>query len=435
MSFLVRQPPKTVSFHTLGCKLNYAETSTISRLFVENGYLKVDFGQKSDVVVINSCTVTAQADKKCRQAISKAVKISPGAIVVIIGCYAELKAEEISNLPGVSLVLGNQEKFNIIDRINSLLSVATASVSGCNAKERFFPSYSLFDRTRSFLKVQDGCDYRCSYCTIPKARGNSRNAPINEIAEQARTVASKGVKEIVLTGVNIGDFGQSTGESFIGLLSALNEIKQLERIRIGSVEPNLISTEIIQMIGQSDILAPHFHIPLQSGCNKILGLMGRRYRRELFADKVLQIHKLIPHAAIGADVIVGFPGETDEDFEETQSFIQNLDLSYLHVFIYSERPDTRAINFPGKVPHHIAEQRSKTLIRLSEEKRRNFYNQHIGKTLKTLFEQKEKNNTISGFTDNYIKVEIPFDDHLIGKCIPVLLSDISESGNVISLHP
>ena len=421
----------TVSFHTLGCKLNFAETSTISRLFSEAGYTKVDFGQPADVVVINTCTVTGQADRKCRQAISKAVKTSPDAIVVVTGCFAELKAAEIDSIPGVSLVLGTKDKFNIIERINRLKGMAaeTPSCSG-DAYRQFFPSYSLFDRTRSFLKVQDGCDYRCTYCTIPKARGQSRNAPIDEIVKQAAAVAAQGVREIVLTGVNIGDFGKTTGETFLQLLRALDAVEAIERIRIGSVEPNLISEDMIALMAESQRLAPHFHIPLQSGCNKILGLMARHYRREWFAETVELIHRYIPRAVIGADVIVGFPGETDGDFEDTRTFIENLNLAYLHVFTYSERAGTKSVELPDKVKPADAEHRSKILHQLSTDKRMQFYQQHAGQCLQVIFEQRAKGGMMTGFTDNYIRVEAPWNALMIGKSAPVELTGISKSGNM-----
>jgi len=414
--------------------LNYAETSTISRLFADAGYTKVDFGRSADVVVINTCTVTAQADKKCRQTISKAVKSSPDAIVVVIGCFAELKAAEIAAIPGVSLVLGNKDKFNVIEHINRLKGVETetSSCSG-DAYRQFFPSFSLFDRTRSFLKVQDGCDYHCTYCTVPKARGKSRNAPIDEIVKQAESVAAQGIREIVLTGVNIGDFGKTTGETFLQLLQALNAVESIERIRIGSVEPNLITEEMIACMVNSQRLAPHFHIPLQSGCNKILGLMARRYRRELFAEKISLIHRYIPRAAIGADVIVGFPGETDDDFEDTRAFIENLKLAYLHVFTYSERPGTKSVELPGKVKPADAEHRSKILLELSVDKRMQFYQQHIGQRLHVIFEQRAKDQTMTGFTDSYIKVEAPFNASLIGKTVSVELTGIGKSGNMTGI--
>ena len=429
----------TVSFHTLGCKLNFAETSTISRLFDENGYKKVDFGQPADVVVVNTCTVTGQADRKCRQSISKAIKSSPNAVVVVIGCFAELKAAEIASIPDVSLVLGTKDKFNIIEHINRLKGVVTDRTETCSdAYRQFFASYSLFDRTRSFLKVQDGCDYCCTYCTIPKARGKSRNAPITEIVKQAESVANQGVREIVLTGVNIGDFGKTTGETFLQLLRALDTMDHIERIRIGSIEPNLITEDMIAWIAGSQKMAPHFHIPLQSGCNKILSLMARRYRCELFAEKLALIHRHIPHAAIGADIIVGFPGETDADFKETHSFIENLNLAYLHVFTYSERPGTKSVELPDKVKPTDAEYRSKKIIELSETKRSKFYQQHVGQLFQVIFEQRSKGGLMTGFTDNYIKVEIPFNAFLIGKCVSVKLTGISKSGNMTGMtdcHP
>jgi threonylcarbamoyladenosine tRNA methylthiotransferase MtaB len=417
----------TVSFYTLGCKLNFAETSTIGRLFAAEGYARVAFGEPADVVVVNSCTVTAQADKKCRQAIHKAVKTSPGAIVIVVGCFAELKAEDISQIPGVSLVLGNKDKFNIMGHIRRLKG--NDAPYGCDAMQDFSVSYSLFDRTRSFLKVQDGCDYKCTYCTIPKARGHSRNAPVADIVAQAQEIVRNGIREVSLTGVNIGDFGRTTGESFYQLLAALDAVDGLERIRTGSVEPNLITEDIILLMAHSAKLAPHFHIPLQSGCNRILGMMARRYRRELFAEKIALIHRHIPSAGSGADVIVGFPGETDEDFNDTLSFIEGLDLSYLHVFSYSERPDTKAAAMPGKVNANIAGHRSKTLIDLSDRKRRLFYERHIGKTLNVLFEQREKDGVMTGFTGNYIKVEMPYNAILIGRCATMKLTGINDSGN------
>ena len=423
----------TVSFHTLGCKLNFAETSTIGRLFAENGYSKVAFGQPVDVVVINTCTVTAQADRKCRQAISKAIKTSPDAIVVVVGCFAELKAAEIAAIPGVDLVLGNKDKCNIIDRINQLKGLIHEKEllpHICNAYRQFFASYSLLDRTRSFLKVQDGCDYQCTYCTIPKARGRSRNAPIAGIVEQAQFVAAKGIREIVLTGVNIGDFGKTTGETFLQLLCALDAVDTIERIRIGSLEPNLISEDIVAFMASSQRLAPHFHIPLQSGCNKILGLMARRYRREMFAEKVALIHQYIPHAAIGADVIVGFAGETDDDFVETSIFIENLQLAYLHVFTYSERPGTKSVDFPEKVKPADAERRSKILTELSKIKREQFYLQHAGHCHRVIFEQRTKGGMMTGFTDSYIKVEVPYDASLVGKSASVVLTGLNKSGNM-----
>ncbi|MDR1666461.1 MAG: tRNA (N(6)-L-threonylcarbamoyladenosine(37)-C(2))-methylthiotransferase MtaB [Bacteroidales bacterium] len=419
----------TVSFYTLGCKLNFAETATIGRLFAESGYTRVAFGDPADVVVVNSCTVTAQADKKCRQAIHKAVKTSPHAAVAVVGCFAELKADDIRRIPGVTLVLGNHDKFRIVERLREVIRDPHEEECGIQDTSSFIPAYSLFDRTRSFLKVQDGCDYQCAYCTVPKARGHSRNAPVAKVVALARDIAAQGIREVALTGVNIGDFGRSTGENFLQLLTALNAVDGLERIRTGSVEPNLLTEAIVELTARSAKLAPHFHIPLQSGCNRILALMARRYRRELFAEKLALIRRYIPHAAVGADVIVGFPGETGEDFADTASFIEGLDLSYLHVFVYSERPNTKAAEMHGKVPRHIAEQRSKILIDLSNSKRMQFYRRHIGETLDVLFERREKDGVMTGFTGNYIKTETPCDNTLIGRCIPMTITDVNAAGN------
>ena len=422
----------TVSFYTLGCKLNFAETSTIGRLFDDKGYTRVEFGEIADVVVINSCTVTAQADKKCRQAIHKAVKTSPNATVVVAGCFAELKAAEIAQIKGVSMVLGNRDKFSIIKKLDQLRTANDELPFTGDELPAYHSSYSLFDRTRSFLKVQDGCDYKCTYCTIPKARGQSRNAPIAEAVAQAQEIVAGGVCEIVLTGVNVGDFGHSTGENFVQLLTALDAVDGLERIRTGSVEPNLLTEEMVRLIAHSTKLAPHFHIPLQSGCNRILALMARRYRRELFAEKLALIHRHIPQAGIGADVIVGFPGETDEDFADTFAFIESLKLSYLHVFVFSERAGTKAAEMPTKVPHPIAEERSKALIELSNQKKAAFYRKHIGQKVSVLFEQREKDGIMTGFTGSYAKVEAPFDAALTGHCTEVIPIGIGISGNLIS---
>ena len=418
----------TVSFHTLGCKLNFAETSTIIRLFTENGYTKVDFGLPADVTVINTCTVTAQSEKKCRQAIGKAIKTAPHALVVVIGCFAEIKAAEIAAIPGVDLVLGNKEKFDIIQRIQGFKDSNFGILEFWN-----FGTPFVYERTRSFLKVQDGCDYHCAYCIVPKARGNSRNAPVSYIVEQAKAIATKGIKEIVLTGVNIGDFGKTTGESFLQLLRALEAVENIERIRIGSIEPNLITEEMIEFIAGSQRIAPHFHIPLQSGSNKVLALMGRRYGREQFAEKVDAILRQIPRAAICVDVIVGFPGETDADFEETREFIESLNLAFLHVFTYSERPGTKSVALPNKVSSADARQRSKKLLNLSEIKKTQFYKQNIGQNLKVIFEKRTKAGKMTGFTENYIKVEAPYDSLIIGKMVTVEIMDISESGNMTGL--
>jgi threonylcarbamoyladenosine tRNA methylthiotransferase MtaB len=422
----------TVSFYTLGCKLNFAETSTISRLFLDAGYVKVEFGNPTDIVVINTCTVTAQADKKCKQAITKAIKLSQASMVVVIGCFAEIKAAEIAEIQGVNLVLGNKDKFNIIRHIDNFNDKLSDSLHlGYDAYNQFVPSYSLSDRTRSFLKVQDGCDYHCAYCTIPKARGQSRNAPINQIITQAAEIANEDVKEIVLTGVNVGDFGKTTGETFLQLLKEIDKVEGIERVRIGSIEPNLISTEMIEFIAASNKIAAHFHIPLQSGCDKILASMSRRYKRSLFADKLNLIYQNLPSAGVGVDVIVGFPSETEEDFEATFTFIESLELAYLHVFTYSERPETKAATLFPKVKPSDAQERSKRMIELADAKRTKFYQKNIGKQSHVIFEHTEKDNLMYGFSDNYIKVEMPFDKNLIGKYVPIEFVKIGKSGNMV----
>jgi threonylcarbamoyladenosine tRNA methylthiotransferase MtaB len=423
---------RKIAFYTLGCKLNFAETSALSRQFIEAGCETVRFGTPSDIVVINSCSVTSMADKKCRQAISKAVKTSPDALIAVIGCYAQLRTEEIAALPGVDLVLGAKDKFDVLSRIEAVLSGSTEKVYSCEIEKvsDFHCAFSMAERTRAFLKIQDGCDYHCAYCTIPLARGESRNAPAEQIISEANGIVAGGAAEIVLTGVNIGDFGKSTGESFFELLKALEKIPDLRRVRISSIEPNLLSEEILTLATYSTVIVPHFHIPLQSGSDKILGLMRRRYRREVFAGKVEEIRKRMPHACVGADVIVGFPGETEEDFEDTRTFLQALDLQYLHVFPYSERPNTPAAEMPGKVPVSIRELRCKSLIRLSEEKRAEFYKDHIGSTRDVLVEGRENNGMAGGFTDNYIKVEIPHSSGLTGKIVPVTLLEINSRGSV-----
>lgn len=427
-------PQKKVSFYTLGCKLNFAETSTITRKFTENGYSRVEFSEPTDVVVINTCSVTQLADKKCRQAISKAVRTSPDAIVAVVGCYSQLKPDEIASIPGVDLVLGTKDKFNIIEYIDELKAKqgSTAVIHSCEIEQvdEFNPSFSLLDRTRSFLKVQDGCDYHCSYCTIPMARGNSRNSNIASTIAEAKKISSQGLKEVVLTGVNIGDFGRSTDETFIDLIKELDKVEGIERYRISSIEPNLVTDEIIGFVANSRSFVPHFHIPLQSGCNDILKLMSRRYQRQVFAEKVQKIKSAMPLACIGADVIVGFPGETEEFFIDTYSFLKELDISYLHVFSYSERRNTRAVLLPGKVIPKDKEMRSKKLIELSEQKRIQFYQANIGKENDVLFESQVSKGKMFGFTSNYIKVETKFDNQLINKIVKVKLTEILPSGNM-----
>jgi threonylcarbamoyladenosine tRNA methylthiotransferase MtaB len=428
-----------VAFHTLGCKLNFAETSTIARKFENTGYTKVDFADEADVYVLNTCSVTENADKECKQLIRNVKKQSPQAIVAVIGCYAQLKANEIGQIPGVDLVLGAKEKFNLPHYIENLSKKENAEVHSCEIEETdaFISSYSAGDRTRSFLKVQDGCDYTCSYCTIPLARGKSRSDSIDNVVAQAKEIAAQGIKEIVLTGVNIGDFGftqtshtEKKQETFLELITALDKVEGVERFRISSIEPNLLKDEIIDFVAQSSRFVPHFHVPLQSGSNTILKLMRRRYMRELYTERVARIKQVMPHACIGVDVIVGFPGETQTEFLETYNFINGLDISYLHVFTYSERPNTDAIAIQNTVPVHERKERNKMLRILSTKKQRDFYSQHIGSTRKVLFEAENKNGFINGFADNYIKVKMPFSVDLINTMKDVYLHNINEAGLV-----
>ncbi len=423
---------KKVAFHTLGCKLNFSETSTISRNFKLKGFDVVDFNSDADIYVINTCSVTEHADKKCRQAIKKIQNKNPNAFIAVVGCYAQLKADEIAANLGVDLVLGTKEKFNILNHLNDLTKKEIPEIYSCeiNQVDTFDSSHSEADRTRSFLKVQDGCDYSCSYCTIPLARGKSRNKSIPELVAEAEKIGESGIKEIILTGVNIGDFGKSTDESFFDLVKALDTVKGIERIRISSIEPNLITDEIIEFVSKSNKILHHFHIPLQSGCNKILAKMQRRYNRELFTTRIDKIKSLMPDAFIGVDVIVGFPGETDEDFNSTLEFLKKTDASYYHVFSYSERPNTKSALLDGKVPKSRITERSKIVQALANQKQSNFYKQNIGKEEKVLFESTKRDGLIFGFTRNYIKVETKFDRLLIGEIKDVLLESMAESGNV-----
>jgi threonylcarbamoyladenosine tRNA methylthiotransferase MtaB len=428
---------KRVAFHTLGCKLNFAETSTIARKFESIGYTKVDFSDEADVYVLNTCSVTENADKECKQLIRNVKKLSLQAIVAVIGCYAQLKANEIGQIPGIDLVLGAKEKFNLPHYVNNLRKKEQAEVHSCEIDETdaFISSYSAGDRTRSFIKVQDGCDYTCSYCTIPLARGKSRSDSISNVVAQAKEIAAQGIKEIVLTGVNIGDFGftqtsntENKQETFLELITALDKVEGVERFRISSIEPNLLKDEIIDFVAQSKKFVPHFHVPLQSGSNTILKLMRRRYMRELYSERVARIKQAMPHACIGVDVIVGFPCETEKEFLETYTFINALDISYLHVFTYSERPNTDAVNIKDIVPIHERKERNKMLRILSTKKQRDFYNQHVGSIRRVMFEEENKNGFISGFTDNYIKVQTPFSVDLIHKMKDVYLQNINETG-------
>lgn len=422
---------KRVAFYTLGCKLNFSETSTISRLFENDGFQKVEFDDQPDIYVINTCSVTENADKKCRALVNKAMRISPHAYVAIIGCYAQLKPAEIAQIPGVDLVLGANEKFNILQHINEKSQQLEASVHACeiDSVKNFNPSWSVGDRTRSFFKVQDGCDYSCSFCTIPLARGESRSASIAATIENAKQLlATNDVKELVLTGVNTGDFGKKNKQSFLELIKEMDKLEKVERIRISSIEPNLLSDEIIEFVAQSQKFVPHFHIPLQSGSDKILRLMRRRYQRQLYVERVTHIKSLMPHCCIGVDVIVGFPGETKEDFLETYSFLRDLDISYLHVFTYSERANTHAISLEGVVPPHERAERSKMLHILSDKKRRAFYEAHSGNEREVLLEAEKEGDMMHGFTDNYIKVQVPFDQNLVNKTVKVYLKHIGENG-------
>ncbi len=426
---------KKVAFYTLGCKLNYSETSTLGRLLNNAGFETVEFTDVPDVYVINTCSVTENADKKCKKIVKEALKISPNAYVTIVGCYAQLKPQEIAEIPGVDMVLGAAEKFMLVDYLTDLTKQQKATVYNQPVSEanQFVSSYSFGDRTRTFLKVQDGCDYSCSFCTIPLARGASRSDTIESAVAQAREIAASGVKEIVLTGVNLGDFGIRNGQredKFYDLVKALDEVEGIDRIRISSIEPNLLTDEIIEFVATSKRFVPHFHIPLQSGCNKILALMRRRYRRELYADRVAKIKELMPHCCIGVDVIVGFPGETREDFIDTYNFLNNLDISYLHVFTYSERENTLASEMDGVVPGSTRADRSKMLHILSDKKRRAFYESQLGKTDEVLFEGDNKEGMMHGFTRNYVKVKAKFDPVLVNELKQVKLTAIAADGDV-----
>jgi len=402
---------KTVALHTLGCKLNFSETSSIGRLLEQEGFIKKDFDEVADVYVINTCSVTDNADKECRMLVRRIQRKAPEAMVVITGCYAQLKPQEIASIPGVDLVLGAAEKFNITHHLAAISKGDATKICSCDIEDvnTFTASYSKNDRTRTFLKVQDGCDYNCSFCTIPMARGKSRSDRIENVVANVKELAAGGVKEIVLTGVNLGDFGdKKTEENFLALLKELDTIEGIERYRISSIEPNLLTNEIIEFVSNSKRIMPHFHIPLQSGSNKILGMMRRRYKRELYTERVGLIKTLMPHCCIGVDVIVGFPGETDEDFKETFDFLHQLNISYLHVFTYSERDNTHAVTLKPVVPIHVRNERNKQLRNLSYQKMQYFTQQHIGQSRKVLFEKQEKGNMMEGYTDNYIKITAPY---------------------------
>lgn len=440
--------PKSVAFYTLGCKLNYSETSSIQRLFEDSGFFVNEFDEGADVYVVNTCSVTDFADQKCRQIVRRALRHTPQSFVVVVGCYAQLKPQEIAEIPGVDLVLGAGEKFKIIDYIDSLTKAqGKGMVSAGEIREvnTFHNAFSFGDRTRSFLKVQDGCDYKCSFCTIPLARGKSRSDTVESVVANAQKIAEMGVKEIVLTGVNIGDFGNGTEviegtkakkeALFIDLIKELDKVEGINRFRISSIEPNLLTDEIIRFVAGSQRFMPHFHIPLQSGNNKQLQQMRRRYKRELYASRVETIKSIMPHACIGVDVIVGFPDETDEDFLETYRFINSLDISYLHIFTYSERPNTPANEMENAVPMQKRRERNEMLRILSEKKRRAFYQQFLGQTREVLFEKHKNSAFLTGFTDNYIKIELTKSENTeggINTFAPIELIDFNDEGDVVA---
>lgn len=429
---------KKVAFYTLGCKLNFAETSTISRSFQAQGFEKVDFEEKADIYVINTCSVTDNADKRFKTIVRSALLQNENAFIIAVGCYAQLKPEELASVDGVDLVLGATEKFKVTDYLNDLSKNSIGEVHSCEIQEVniFEGSYSIGDRTRAFLKVQDGCDYKCTYCTIPLARGISRSDSLGNVLINAGEIAEKGIKEIVLTGVNIGDYGKGEfgnkkhEHTFLDLIKALDEVSGIARFRISSIEPNLLKNETIDFVATSKKFVPHFHIPLQSGSDTMLKLMKRRYARDIYTNRVEHIKRMMPDACIGVDVIVGFPGETDEHFLETYHYLNELPISYLHVFTYSERPNTEAIGLPDAVPMKIRNKRSKMLRGLSVKKRRAFYESQIGKELTVLLEGENKNGLMYGFTENYVKVQTVYDPLLVNTTHRVILNGIDENGHV-----
>jgi threonylcarbamoyladenosine tRNA methylthiotransferase MtaB len=434
---------KNVAFYTLGCKLNFSETSTIARSFKNEGFNRVDFSESADIYVINTCSVTDNADKRFKTIVKQAQKVNPEAFIVAVGCYAQLKPHKLADVNGVDLVLGATEKFNVTSYINDLLSHPDRSrgvgeVHSCNIDEADFyvGSYSVGDRTRAFLKVQDGCDYKCTYCTIPLARGISRSDTLSNVLKNAKEISEQNIKEIVLTGVNIGDygkgeFGNKTHEhTFFELVKALDNVKGIERLRISSIEPNLLKNETIEFVSRSKSFVPHFHVPLQSGHNVILKLMKRRYLRELYVERISKIKEVMPHACIGVDVIVGFPGETDDHFLETYNFLNALDVSYLHVFTYSERDNTEAVGLKGIVPKNVRSKRSKMLRGLSVKKRRAFYESQKGSERTVLFESENKEGFIHGFTENYVKVKAPWNPELVNTLHNIKLTEIDDDGLV-----
>ena len=429
---------KKVAFYTLGCKLNFSETSTIARSFNDEGFDRVDFEETADIYVINTCSVTENADKQFKQIVKKALKNNDKAFVAAVGCYAQLKPEELAAVDGVDLVLGATEKFKITDYINDLSKNDMGEIHSCEIEEADFyvGSYSIGDRTRAFLKVQDGCDYKCTYCTIPLARGISRSDTMENVMKNAQEISQKGIKEIVLTGVNVGDYGKGEfgnkkhEHTFFELVQALDTVEGIERLRISSIEPNLLKNETIEFVSKSKTFVPHFHIPLQSGSNTILKKMKRRYLRELYVERVAKIREVMPNACIGVDVIVGFPGETDELFLETYNFLSDLDISYLHVFTYSERDNTEAVDFDGVVSTNVRSKRSKMLRGLSVKKRRAFYEKELNTNHTVLFESENKEGYIHGFTENYVKVKTPWNPELVNTLHDITLTKIDEDGIV-----
>ena len=429
---------KKVAFHTLGCKLNFSETSTIARGFVKEGFERVDFSEHADMYVINTCSVTENADKRFKTIVKQAQKMNPEAFIAAIGCYAQLKPKDLAAIDGVDLVLGATEKFKITDYINDLSKNHLGEIHSCEIEDADFyvGSYAIGDRTRAFLKVQDGCDYKCTYCTIPLARGISRSDTLQNVLDNAAEISAQGIKEIVLTGVNIGDYGKGEygnkkhEHTFLDLVKALDEIAGIHRLRISSIEPNLLKNETIEFVAKSRSFVPHFHIPLQSGCDEILKLMRRRYKSDLYIDRVKRIKEVMPHACIGVDVIVGFPGETDDHFLETYHFLNELDISYLHVFTYSERDNTPAAEMAGVVPQNVRSKRSKMLRGLSVKKRRAFYESQLGFTKTVLFEGENKEGYIQGFTENYVKVRAPWNPELVNTLHQVELKEIDTAGLV-----
>ena len=429
---------KKVAFYTLGCKLNYSETSTIARSFVKEGFNRVDFNEKADVYVINTCSVTDNADKRFKSIVKNALKKNEEAFLIAVGCYAQLKPQELAAVDGVDLVLGATEKFNVTSYINDLTKNQHGKVHSCEISDADFyvGSYSIGDRTRAFLKVQDGCDYKCTYCTIPLARGISRSDTVENVLANAQEISKRGIKEIVLTGVNIGDYGKGEfgnkrhEHTFLELVKELDKVEGIHRLRISSIEPNLLKDETIDFVADSKTFVPHFHIPLQSGSDNLLKLMKRRYLRDTYTNRVHRIKEIMPNACIGVDVIVGFPGETDEHFLETYNYLNDLDISYLHVFTYSERPNTEAVLMDGVVPKKVRAKRSKMLRGLSVKKRRAFYESQLGNSATVLFESENKEGYIHGFTQNYVKVKTPWNPHLINTLKQIKLTKIDEDGLV-----